>query len=64
MVEWFEDLLPGMRFTSEPVKISEDEIKNFAAQFDPRHFHLDERAAQQTFSEASRPRVGILPRWP
>ena len=48
MVEWFEDLLPRMRFKSEPVKISEDEIKNFAAQFDPRHFHLDERAAQQT----------------
>ena len=48
MVEWFEDLLPGMRFKSEPVKISEDEIKNFAAQFDPQPFHLDERAAQRT----------------
>ena len=48
MVEWFEDLLPGMRFKSEPVKISEDEIKNFAAQFDPQPFHLDERAAQDT----------------
>jgi acyl dehydratase len=46
MVEWFEDLLPGMRFKSEPVKIFEDEIKNFAAQFDPQPFHLDERAAQ------------------
>jgi len=37
-----------MRFKSQPVKISEDEIKNFAAQFDPQPFHLDERAAQQT----------------
>lgn len=48
MVEWFEDLSPGMRFKSEPVEISEDEIKRFAAQFDPQPFHLDESAAQKT----------------
>ena len=48
MIEWFEDLSLGMRFKSEPVQISEAEIKGFAAQFDPQPFHLDEKEAQKT----------------
>ena len=48
MIEWFEDLSLGMRFKSETVKISEDEIKQFAAKFDPQPFHLDDEAAQKT----------------
>jgi acyl dehydratase len=48
MIEWFEDLSLGMRFKSETVKISEDEIKQFAARFDPQPFHLDDEAAQKT----------------
>lgn len=48
MIEWFEDLSLGMRFKSETVQISEDEIKQFAARFDPQPFHLDEEAAQKT----------------
>ncbi|HMF52601.1 MAG TPA: MaoC family dehydratase [Candidatus Saccharimonadales bacterium] len=48
MIEWFEDLSLGMRFKSESVKISEDEIKQFAAKFDPQPFHLDDEAAQKT----------------
>jgi acyl dehydratase len=48
MIEWFEDLSLGMRFKSESVAISEDEIKQFAAKFDPQPFHLDDEAAQKT----------------
>ncbi len=48
MIEWFEDLSIGMRFKSDSVRISEDEIKQFAAKFDPQPFHLDDEAAQKT----------------
>jgi acyl dehydratase len=48
MIEWFEDLSVGMRFKSESVQISEADIKEFAAKFDPQPFHLDDEAAQQT----------------
>jgi acyl dehydratase len=48
MIEWFEDLALGMRFKSETVRISEDEIKEFAAKYDPQPFHLDDEAAQKT----------------
>lgn len=48
MIEWFEDLSTGMRFKSESVQVSEDEIKQFAARFDPQPFHLDDEAAQKT----------------
>jgi acyl dehydratase len=48
MIEWFEDLTVGLRFKSEAVKISEADIKQFAAKFDPQPFHLDDNAAQKT----------------
>lgn len=48
MIEWFEDLTLGMRFRSDPLQISEIDIKEFAAKFDPQPFHLDEDAAQKT----------------
>src|ERR1700710_2700001 len=48
MIEWFEDLSVGMRFRSDAVEISEEEIKQFAARFDPQPFHLDDEAAQKT----------------
>ena len=48
MIEWFEDFSIGMRFISESVQVSEDEIKQFAARFDPQPFHLDDAAAQKT----------------
>jgi acyl dehydratase len=48
MVEWFEDLSLGMRFKGETVQISEDDIKQFAAKFDPQPFHLDDVAARET----------------
>ena len=48
MIEWFEDLSLGMRFKSEAVQISEDDIKQFASAFDPQPFHLDDDAARNT----------------
>ena len=38
MIEWFEDLSLGMRFKSETTQVSEDDIKQFAAKFDPHRF--------------------------
>ncbi len=43
------DLAVGQRFTSGPQAITAEEIKRFAAAYDPQPFHLDEAAAQTTF---------------
>ena len=47
-VEWFDDLALGMRFRSADRRITADEIKRFAAEFDPQPYHLDEEAAKAT----------------
>ncbi len=43
---YLEDLYVGLRFTSGEHHIDADQIKAFAAAFDPQPFHLDESAAQ------------------
>jgi len=43
---YLEDLQVGQRFRSETYIIEEAKIKDFAAEFDPQPFHLDETAAQ------------------
>lgn len=48
MIEWFEDLAVGMRFKSPERVVGREDIKRFAAEFDPQPFHLDEAAAKQT----------------
>jgi acyl dehydratase len=48
MIEWFDDLKIGMRFRSGEVTVSREDIKRFAAEFDPQPFHLDEAAAEET----------------
>ena len=45
MVEWFEDLKVGMRFKSEAVMVSKDDIIRFAREYDPQPFHLDDEAS-------------------
>lgn len=42
MIEWFDDLKVGMKFKSEAVTVSKQDILRFAAEFDPQPFHLDE----------------------
>ena len=48
MVEWFDDLKIGMRFKSEAVTVSKDDIIRFAREYDPQPFHLDDEAARKT----------------
>src|SRR4051795_8239576 len=48
MVEWFEDLKVGMRFKSEAVMVSKDDIIRFATEYDPQPYHLDDEAAKKT----------------
>lgn len=43
-----EDLAVGDTFQSAPLTLARDALKDFAAQFDPQPFHLDEDAATDT----------------
>jgi acyl dehydratase len=43
---YLEDLAVGRRFTSETYVMEAERIKEFAAEFDPQPFHLDEGAAE------------------
>jgi acyl dehydratase len=43
---YLDDLRVGQRFTSGTYLLEEERIKEFAAEFDPQPFHLDEAAAQ------------------
>lgn len=48
MIEWFDDLTVGMRFRSPEKVVTREDIKRFAAEFDPQPYHLDEAAAKLT----------------
>jgi acyl dehydratase/ribonuclease HI len=45
---YLEDLRVGLRFTSGLYEMDEDRMKEFAAEFDPQPFHLDDEAAKRT----------------
>src|SRR5262244_2807422 len=45
---YFEDFAVGQTFGSGRVGVDANQIKAFAAQFDPQPFHLDEAAARDT----------------
>lgn len=45
---YLEDLFVGQRFHGGPVEVTTEEIKAFAAKFDPQPFHLDETAAKDS----------------
>lgn len=44
-----EDFTVGQTFGSGRLKVDAEEIKAFAAAFDPQPFHLDEQSARDTF---------------
>ena len=46
---FLDDLHVGQRFTSTSHAVDADQIKRFAAEFDPQPFHLDGEAAKHTF---------------
>jgi acyl dehydratase len=45
---YFDDLKVGDRFKSEPLKVSEKELIEFAHKFDPQMFHLTRKKAERT----------------
>ncbi len=45
---YLEDFAVGQVFRSASVTVTAEDIKAFAAQYDPQPFHLDETAAQAT----------------
>ncbi|MGI4757326.1 MAG: MaoC family dehydratase [Janthinobacterium lividum] len=47
---YFDDFQMGQKFTSgESVKVSAQEITEFAEKYDPQPFHLDEAAGKSSF---------------
>ena len=46
---YLEDFAVGQRFTSATHAMDVEQIKTFAAQFDPQPFHTDEAAAEASF---------------
>jgi acyl dehydratase len=51
MERFYEDFAVGQVFRSGRIKVDADQIKAFAATYDPQPFHLDEGAAHGTFFE-------------
>ena len=45
---YFEDFAAGQVFASGRLRIDGEQIKAFAAQFDPQPYHLDEEAAAKS----------------
>ena len=45
---YLEDFAVGQTFESGRLRISREQIKAFATEFDPQPFHLNEEAAQRT----------------
>jgi acyl dehydratase len=48
---YFDDLKVGDRFKSEPLKVTEKQVIEFAHKFDPQMFHLNRRRAERTIFE-------------
>ena len=47
---YFEDIHPGMKFNSNrSYRVTAEEIKEFAEQYDPQPFHLDQAAGESSF---------------
>ena len=47
-IHYWEDLQVGQKFTNGHHEMTEERIKEFAAEFDPQPFHLDEAAAAKS----------------
>jgi acyl dehydratase len=46
---YFDDFAAGQHFRSETTTVTADDIKAFAASFDPQPFHMDEARASESF---------------
>jgi acyl dehydratase len=47
-MRYLEDFAVGQKFGSAALRVEEQRIKQFAAEFDPQPFHLDDAAARAT----------------
>jgi acyl dehydratase len=47
-MRYLEDFAVGQKFGSATLRVEESRIKQFAAEFDPQPFHLDDSAARAT----------------
>ena len=47
-MQYFEEFAVGQKFASSSRTVEEKEIKEFAAEYDPQPFHLDDAAAKNT----------------
>ena len=45
---YFDDVKVGDRFKSEPMRVTEKEVIEFAHKFDPQMFHLSRKDAERT----------------
>jgi acyl dehydratase len=45
---YFDDLKPGDAFVTAAQEVGLDDVRRFAAEFDPQPFHLDDAAARDT----------------
>src|SRR6516225_11468973 len=45
---YFDDLKVGDRFRSEPLRVTEKKLVEFAHKFDPQMFHLSRKGAERT----------------
>jgi acyl dehydratase len=48
VMRYWQDLQPGENYTSETLQISREDILEFAAEFDPQPYHLDNKAAEES----------------
>jgi acyl dehydratase len=46
---YLEDFVVGQTFGSGRARVTKEEIKAFAAEFDPKSFHLDQSATRESF---------------
>ncbi len=49
---YFDDFKTGDRFKSEPLKVTEKQMIEFAHKFDPQMFHLTRKSAERTIFKA------------
>ena len=47
-MRYWQDLQPGESFTTTSLTVSLEDILEFAAEFDPQPYHLDNRAARES----------------
>ncbi len=47
-MRYWQDFQPGEAFTTDSLTVTQEDILEFAAEFDPQPYHLDSRAANES----------------